>query len=125
VPEGTHNFTYTLGNGENFLTIVASAGEAIQSVTIDLSHGIYGPAADPHLRAFFSAGKRCTGTPDEPARRSCAAALGGLAAAVPPQGIAARSRARSPQREKARFGVGESGRFFLPLAVQVGRAELQ
>jgi hypothetical protein len=39
VPEGTHNFTYTLGNGENFLTIVASAGEAIQSVTIDYPTG--------------------------------------------------------------------------------------
>ena len=34
VPEAPSTFSYTLSNGNNFLTIVASGGEAIQSVNI-------------------------------------------------------------------------------------------
>lgn len=35
----TATFDYTLGNGQNFLTIVAFAGETIDSVTIDSANG--------------------------------------------------------------------------------------
>lgn len=35
----TFTFSYTLGNGENFLTIVANPGTRIQSVTIDAPGG--------------------------------------------------------------------------------------
>jgi hypothetical protein len=48
--DGTFLFTYPggLGNGENFLTILAINGETLSSVTIDAA-GVRGPAAGAHL----------------------------------------------------------------------------
>ena len=37
--DGTFTFTYALGNGQNFLTIVATNGEVIESVTVDAPDG--------------------------------------------------------------------------------------
>lgn len=36
---GTNTFTYTIGNGSNFLTIIADAGFTINSVTVDSTAG--------------------------------------------------------------------------------------
>ena len=41
VPEAQSTFTYALGNGQNFLTIVASNGESIVSTTIDAPGGFH------------------------------------------------------------------------------------
>jgi hypothetical protein len=41
VPEAQSIFTYALGNGQNFLTIVASNGESIVSTTIDAPGGFH------------------------------------------------------------------------------------
>ncbi len=38
-PAGTFTFAYTLGNGQNFLTITATVGETIFSVTFDDTTG--------------------------------------------------------------------------------------
>ncbi len=39
--DGIFNFQYTLANGENYLTIIASQGETFNSVTIDDSTGFF------------------------------------------------------------------------------------
>jgi len=44
----TSTFSYTLGNGQNFVTIVASSGESIASVTIDASGG-FGDLRQPRI----------------------------------------------------------------------------
>ena len=52
----TNTFTYTLGNGQNFLTIVATGGETIASTTIDAPDG-FADLRQPRISGAELAGR--------------------------------------------------------------------
>src|SRR5262249_9738334 len=50
----TFTFTYNLGNGNNFLTIVASGGESIISTHIDAPNGGFTDLKQPRISGFVA-----------------------------------------------------------------------
>ncbi|HZT83046.1 MAG TPA: PEP-CTERM sorting domain-containing protein [Gemmataceae bacterium] len=60
-PEADSTFTYSLGNGQNFLTIVATNGEVITSTTIDAASG-FDDLKQPRISGASQGGTTTGGT---------------------------------------------------------------